>query len=91
MEDYEYDENKNRSNREKHGFDLRDAALIPEDDYLIEKLGIVKGELREMWIGRLYGYLVTAIVTRRNGAIRVISLRRARDEERQKHKKVCGG
>ena len=33
-EDYEYDENKNRSNLEKHGYDLIEVPLLRENNHL---------------------------------------------------------
>ncbi len=87
-DEYEWDENKNRSNIKKHGIDFVETPSICEGDHLVKKGRTVQGEVREMLIGWLHGRLVTAIFTRRNGVVRVISLRRARDEERREHEEA---
>jgi len=85
---FEWDNEKNRQNIKKHGFDLADAQLLftgdmpflvgldTQDDY---------GEDRWKGIGVLEGVLVVVVVFTERGedTIRIISLRKANSKERK--------
>lgn len=79
--DFEYDPEKSASNREKHGLDFEAAQTLWEDPRLIEAPALVSDEPRFLAIGRIGGKHWTAVFTRREGRIRIISVRRARQEE----------
>lgn len=88
---FEWDEAKRLANIAKHGLDFRDADLLFEADFLRAPARTAGDERREMCVGLIGGRYVTLILTERDGAIRCISLRRARTYERQQHQAVFGG
>ncbi len=73
--------NKSNSNREKHGidFDLAQALWVDEDR--IEIPAKTQDELRFLVIGKINEKHWSAVVTYRGENIRIISVRRSRDEE----------
>lgn len=78
---FEYDENKSRSNLEKHGIDLESAQRLWSDEYLLEIPARSKGEERFFCIGKIASKCWTAVITYRKSSIRIISVRRSRKEE----------
>lgn len=88
---FEWDEAKRLSNLEKHGFDFNDAYLLFGAPHIQARATTVDGESRWSVTGTIMGVLATAIVTRRGESIRVISIRKARHEERQGHQALHGG
>ena len=85
--DFEWDDEKNKSNIQKHGFDFTDAweifeapilaALDDREDY---------GEDRWIGIGSLRDQIVVIVFAERDPeTIRVISLRKALKHERIKY------
>ncbi len=89
--DFEWDEEKRLANIEKHGVDFIDAAVLFDNPYLIAAAKTVDGEERWLATGLIEEIYVTAVFTRRGPVIRIISMRRARDGERQKHQKIFSG
>jgi uncharacterized protein len=82
---FEWDERKRRSNLEKHGLDFIDVIAVFEEPHVVVPSAHKDEEERFLAIGLLEGRCVTVIYTIRAEAIRVISFRRARYEERQKY------
>lgn len=80
--EFEFDLEKSESNRKKHGIDFDAAQEAFRDPDALEVGGAPRGELRRIWIGRAAGKLWSAIFTRRGSKIRIISVRRARNNER---------
>ena len=82
---FDWDEEKNEENIGKHGLDFHDAWEVfafPRLELLDERRDY--GEARVICIGILSAYIVTLIYTQReNDTIRLISLRRARRNERR--------
>jgi uncharacterized DUF497 family protein len=78
---FEFDEAKSRKNRMKHGIDFIEAQWLWLDDRLIEIPARTEDEPRFLVIGRMGGRYWSAIITYRDDRIRIISIRRARDEE----------
>ncbi len=80
---FEFDPDKSMANKAKHGIDFDDAQALWDDVSLIEIVSAQHhvGEERRLVIGQMRGKLWTAIMTRRGDAIRIISVRRARDYE----------
>ena len=85
MNDFEWDNDKDQRNYEKHGIRLSEAVRIflnpvltrndDREDY---------GETREISIGLLDGAVVLVVVhTDRDGSTRLISARRANRSERR--------
>lgn len=80
---FEYDPKKSLSNKAKHGLDFEEAQALWDDDARIEFEARTTVELRHLMVGQISGKFWTAVFTIRDEAIRLISVRRARDEERK--------
>jgi len=89
--DFEWDADKDRDNRNKHGIRFEEAALIfrgpiltridDREDY---------GELREISIGRIEAQVVVVVVhTDRDGVTRLISARLANRAEGKNYDEYC--
>lgn len=78
---FEYDPNKSLSNKAKHGIDFEEAKNLWKDLDRLEAPILRPGEQRFIVIGSTLDASWTAIITYRGGAIRIISVRRAREEE----------
>ena len=88
--EFEWDEAKRLANIEKHAVDFRDVPLAFDDAHLVAPARETTHEHRWLMIGRLDGRCVVIIFTRRDGAVRVISMRRARDDERKRYEALFG-
>ena len=78
----EWDEAKRESNLSKHGLDFLEASTVLDESHLLKRLPYAD-EPRWMAVGILRGVEVTIIYTKREERIRIISMRRARYEERR--------
>lgn len=82
---FEWDENKNKINKRKHGVTFEMAVRVFLDDKRIEKLDIEHStfdEERINIIGRVSDLLILFVVTTdRNGKTRIISARKAEPDE----------
>jgi uncharacterized DUF497 family protein len=78
---FEYDARKSERNAEKHGIYFDDAQELWDDPDLLEIPARTEDESRFMVIGRIGQIHWSGIITYRNGVIRIISVRRSRDEE----------
>jgi hypothetical protein len=78
---FEWDDEKSRSNKEKHGIDFDEAKDLWKDTNRVEIHTSYPVENRRILIGRIGKKLWTAIFTRRGNAIRIISVRRSRNRE----------
>ncbi len=67
----------------KHGIDFIEAQRLWNDPNIVERRARQRGEDRFAVIGSIEGGLWTAIVTYRDRFIRIISVRRARENERK--------
>jgi uncharacterized protein len=81
---FEWDERKWITNLEKHGLDFFDATVVFENPHVVVP-STNSDEPRFLAIGMLQGRFVTVVYTLRSEAIRVISFRRSRYEERQQY------
>ena len=79
--EFEFDDNKSRSNETKHGIDFKQAQKLWDDPDLIEIPVRTSDESRFLVIGRIAGKFWSGVVTYRGNKIRIISVRRARKEE----------
>ncbi|WP_353661258.1 BrnT family toxin [Hydrogenimonas sp. SS33] len=79
--EFEYDPLKSRSNLQKHGIDFEQAKVLWEDERMVEIPLSFPDEPRQLFIGNVNGKIWSAVTTRRNGKIRIISVRRARKKE----------
>jgi uncharacterized DUF497 family protein len=87
---FEWDERKRKSNLAKHGLDFLDVCVVFEEPHIVVPSAFEGGEDRFLAIGVLEGRLVTVVYTTRSEAIRIISFRRARHEERQRYQELYG-
>jgi uncharacterized DUF497 family protein len=78
---FEFDPRKSQANRRKHGIDFGEAQRLWEDDNHIVVIASYPEERRFLTVGLIDGKHWTAIWTERGEAIRIISVRRARQEE----------
>ena len=78
---FEFDPVKSEINREKHGMDFIEAQLLWEDPDLLEIPARTIDEPRFMVIGKIAQKHWSAVITYRDGNTRIISVRRARNEE----------
>lgn len=78
---FEYDPAKSLENKRKHGLDFEEAQALWQDAALVEIPARVTEEPRWVVIGKIEERHWSAVVTRRNDNIRLISVRRSRDEE----------
>lgn len=76
-----YDPGKSAINKEKHGIDFDEAQALWDDQWLLEVPANTVDEPRFLSVGRIDGKHWTAIWTRRDGNVRLISVRRSRNEE----------
>ena len=78
---FEYDPDKNQSNKEKHGIDFQAAQVLWSDLDLVELRARTEDEPRFIVIGRIANKHWSGVITYRSDAIRIISVRRSRPEE----------
>ena len=81
--EFDFDRQKSRANRKKHGIDFNEAQELWHDISRVEVPATTKNEPRTMIIGIISKKHWTAIVTYRGDKIRIISVRRSRPEEVQ--------
>jgi uncharacterized DUF497 family protein len=81
MVEFEYDERKSLSNLEKHGIDFTDAQALWADSDLLEIQARTDDEPRYLVVGRIDSKHWSAVITYRGEAIRIISVRRSREQE----------
>ena len=81
MLSFEFDSRKSNSNLKKHGIDFVEAQLLWLDPNLLEIPAKTIDEPRYLIIGKILDKHWSAVITYRDENIRVISVRRARDEE----------
>jgi uncharacterized protein len=78
---FKFDPKKSDSNKNKHGIDFLEAQALWNDFDLLEIPAKTTDEVRFLVIGKIEAKHWTGIITYRNGNIRIISVRRARNEE----------
>ena len=79
--EFEFDEAKSGSNKEKHGIDFVEAQTLWDDPDRIEIPARTNDEPRALVIGKIADKLWSVVVTHRSERIRIISVRRSRQEE----------
>lgn len=79
--EFEFNSAKSQSNKEKHGIDFIEAQLLWLDDMVLEIPAQTINETRFLVIGKIGEKHWSAVVTHREGRIRIISVRRSRKEE----------
>lgn len=81
IREFEFDIQKSRSNKKKHGIDFIEAQTLWEDTDHIEIPARTTDEERHLLIGKISDKYWSAIFTYRDEKIRIISVRRSRKEE----------
>lgn len=81
MGNFEYDDDKSQTNLEKHGIDFLDAQALWNDPDLLEIRAKSEDEPRFLVVGLIGQKHWSAVVTYRNGTVRLISVRRSRKRE----------
>jgi uncharacterized DUF497 family protein len=79
--EFELDRRKSDINKKKHGIDFFEAQALWQDESRIEIPGRTIDEPRVLIVGIIRGIHWSAIVTYRGNRVRIISVRRSRDEE----------
>ena len=79
---FEYDEKKSKANKTKHGIDFKSAVRLWNDPYRLEIPARYINEERFILIAMLAGVCWSAIFTKRNKNIRIMSVRRSREYEK---------
>ena len=78
---FEYDPAKSAENKRKHGIDFESAQRLWADAGLAEIPARTTDEPRWLLLGKIDDKHWSAAITRRGDNIRLISVRRSRDEE----------
>ena len=79
--DFEFDDRKNKTNKEKHGIDFIEAQQIWGDPEHVEIPARTEDEPRHLVIGKIGKICWSAVITFRGRKTRMISVRRSREEE----------
>jgi len=79
--EFEFNQSKNESNKQKHGIDFNEAKEIWEDSDYVEIPVKTSDEPRFLIIGKIAEKYWTGVITYRSENIRIISVRRSRKEE----------
>ena len=79
--EFEYDIGKGARNLAKHGIDFHDAQELWNDPDLLQIPAKTEDEPRWLLIGKIGAKHWSAVITYRNSTIRLISVRRSRNEE----------
>lgn len=79
--EFEFDQSKSESNRDKHGIDFTQAQALWDDPDLVEIPARTLDEPRFLVVGKIKNSHWSGVVTYRGDNIRIISVRRSRKEE----------
>ena len=79
---FEYDLAKSNANKIKHGIGFKEAERMWRGR-ILELNARYHGESRKLCIGKIENIYWTAIITYRGSKIRIISIRRARENEKE--------
>lgn len=83
--DFEFDPEKSASNRSKHGIDFVEAQSLWLDPNRLEIRARSLDEMRIQVVGTIGKQVWSAFITVRGERVRIISVRRARDEEEERY------
>jgi uncharacterized DUF497 family protein len=83
---FEYDNNKSRINKEKHGIDFIEAqGLWKDENALVVPANTSDDEIRYALISKFNEKCYIAIFTMRENTFRIISVRRCRKNEEKNY------
>ena len=80
--EFEFDPFKSQLNEQKHGISFEEAKLF-WTEFGVRLSARSGGEEREMRIVKFYNKYFTCVFTMRGNRIRIISVRRSREKEKQ--------
>ncbi|MBC7777205.1 MAG: BrnT family toxin [Phycisphaerae bacterium] len=83
MPNFDWDPNKNKSNQEKHKIAFEDASDVFNDKNRLEYVSDKQGETRYLTVGKAFQAIISVVYTPINLIIRIISARRASQDERR--------
>ncbi len=78
---FAFDPAKSLYNKDKHGIDFSEAQAIWSDPRCLIAPARNMSEPRFLAVGKIGGKIWAAVFTVRDGKVRIISVRRARDQE----------
>ncbi|MCX6053607.1 MAG: BrnT family toxin [Chloroflexi bacterium] len=78
---FEFNSFKSQRNREKHGIDFEEAQSLWDDEDRLEIPAKTLDELRFLVVGKIINKYWSALINYRGENIRIISVRRSRDEK----------
>ena len=79
--EFEFDPGKSRANKQKHGINFVEAQALWDDPDVLEIPARLTDEPRWLVIGKIGNSHWSGVITYRRDKIRMISVRRARQEE----------
>ncbi len=82
---FEYDPEKSAENKRKHGADFEEAQALWSGPALLEIPARMNDESPWVLIGKMLDKHWSAVITWRDHNVRIISVRRSRDEEVEIH------
>ena len=85
MREFEWDDNKNRSNKKKHGVTFEQGSGVFDDEHRQQRINVRDGERRYLTIGKVFKVILTVVYTMRDLTFRLISVRRAHRDERNNY------
>jgi uncharacterized DUF497 family protein len=78
---FEFDPRKSMLNERKHGIDFVAAQALWNDPHLVYVPARTEDEPRFLVVGQIAGTHWSGVITYREDSIRIISVRRSRQEE----------
>ena len=83
---FEWDPEKSRTNRTKHGVEFADAVVVLFDPFALTTTEEHSSELRHVTLGSdALDRILVVVYCRRRGRIRLISARKATRRERERY------
>jgi uncharacterized DUF497 family protein len=90
MPEFEWDELKRATNRQKHDLDLLRGTLLFDGRNVVKETSHRAGEKRFITTGEIEGRFYTVVWTWRAGSVRLVSFRRARHAEERAYRNSYG-
>ena len=84
---FEFDEKKSNKNKAKHGIDFKSAVQLWTDQFKLEIPARYINEERYILIAMIDDECWSAVFTKRNKNIRIISVRKSRENEKALYNK----
>jgi uncharacterized DUF497 family protein len=81
--EFDFDPKKSQSNKIKHGIDFEEAKELWDDPYRLLIPARCSDEERWVMIARLLNVYWSVIYSVRSGVIRIISVRKSRQNEKE--------